>query len=470
MVDFLCDLAGDDAVVVWASRVVHPATAGAESTAKANAALILQRRGIIVQAVNYAGADLRGKDLSTHDFTGADLTAADLSGAVLPRRLGGATLHRAQLVAARCDGADLTGADLREADLSQARLIGADLRAARLAGAVLDRAVLVGAELDPWGLTGAAGTFGTALPGSPAQVQLGSSSPISALAAIHGGDILATGHADGTVRVWDPATGARCAPWKATPTGSKRWRWTRRAAGWPPPAPMAWCGCGIRPPVPAAHPGRPHRQGLSVGGGPGGPLAGLRRHDGMVRLWDPATGARCAPWKATPAGSRRWRWTRRAAGWPPPATMGWCGCGTPPPGPRCAPWKATPTGSGRWPSTRRAAGWPPPATMGWCGCGTPPPGPRCAPWKATPAGSGRWPPTRRAAGWPRPARWHGAGVGSGHRCAAAHPGRPHRTGPSVGGGPGGPLAGLGRRRWHGAGVGSGHRCPLRTLEGHTGWV
>ncbi|MGH3834315.1 MAG: NACHT domain-containing protein, partial [Pseudonocardiaceae bacterium] len=207
MVDFLCDLAGDDTVVSWASQVARSAT-GAASTAKANAALILQRRGITVQAANYAGADLRGKDLSTHDFTGADLTAADLSGAVLPRALRGAILHRAQLVAARLDGADLTGADLREADLSRARLIGADLRAARLAGARLDRAVLVGADLDPWGLTGTASTFGTASPGSSTQVQIESTAPSGAVAAIHGGDILATGDNDGTVRLWDPGTGA----------------------------------------------------------------------------------------------------------------------------------------------------------------------------------------------------------------------------------------------------------------------
>jgi uncharacterized protein YjbI with pentapeptide repeats len=54
---------------------------------KANPVLILQRRGIAVQAVNYAGANLRGWDLSTQDLTGAELSAADLSGAVLPRTL-----------------------------------------------------------------------------------------------------------------------------------------------------------------------------------------------------------------------------------------------------------------------------------------------------------------------------------------------------------------------------------------------
>ncbi len=277
MVDFLCDLAGDDAVVSWASRVARSAT-GAESTAKANAALILQRRGITVQAVNYAGADLRGQDLSTQDLTGADLSAADLSGAVLPRALRGAILRRAQLVAARLDGADLTGADLREADLSQARLIGADLQRARLTGAQLDRAVLVGATLDPGALDGAASTFGTAFPSAPAQVQLGSTSPISAVAAIHSGDILATGHNDGTVRLWDPATGAALRhparpprPGLGAGGGPERWlaglsrQRPRRAA----------VGPGHR--GSPAHPARPPRRGPGAGGGPERWLAGLSR-------------------------------------------------------------------------------------------------------------------------------------------------------------------------------------------------
>ncbi len=291
MVDFLCDLAGDDTVVSWASRVARSAT-GAEPTAKANAALILQRRGITVQAVNYAGADLRGRDLSTHDFTGADLTAADLSGAVLPRAMRGATLHRAQLIAARLDGADLTGADLREADLSRARLIGADLRAARLAGARLDRAVLVGAILDSGALTGTASTFGTASPGSLAQVQLESTSPIGAIATIHGGDILATSHDDGTVRLWDPTTGTalrtldghtgRVWALTADPNGS----WLASAGDdrgvrlWDPTT-----GTALR--TLDGHTGRVWALAADAKNG----WLASASADGVVRLWHPGTGA-----------------------------------------------------------------------------------------------------------------------------------------------------------------------------------
>ncbi|MGH3900563.1 MAG: pentapeptide repeat-containing protein, partial [Pseudonocardiaceae bacterium] len=291
MVDFLCDLADDDAVVSWASRVARSAT-GAKSTAKANAALILQRRGITVQAVNYAGADLRGRDLSTHDFTGADLTAADLSGAVLPRALRGATLHRAQLVAAQLDGADLTGADLREADLSQARLIGADLREACLTGARLDRAVLVGADLDPGGLTEAASTFGTASPNSPAQVQLGSTAPIGAIATIHGGDILATGHDDGTVRLWDPGTGAALRTLEGH-TGGVRALAADPNSGWLASAGAdgvvrLWDpGTGAALRTLEAHPSMVWALAVDPHGG----WLASAGDDGVVRLWDPGTGA-----------------------------------------------------------------------------------------------------------------------------------------------------------------------------------
>ncbi|HEX2299150.1 MAG TPA: pentapeptide repeat-containing protein, partial [Pseudonocardiaceae bacterium] len=246
MVDFLCDLAGDEPVVRWARQVAR--APNGHSQAKANAALVLQRRGVVERAANYVQADLRGRDLSTHDLTGADLTGADLSGATLPRRLRGATLHGARLVAARLDGADLREADLRDADLSQARLIGADLRDARLAGARLDRAVLVGATLDTGALAETGSRFGIASPGVRAEAQLGAASPVHAVATMRG-SILATGHEDGTIRIWDPATG--------TPLRTLR-----------------------------GHTGLV----LALAAGPDGHWLASAGENDTIRIWDPATG------------------------------------------------------------------------------------------------------------------------------------------------------------------------------------
>jgi len=245
-VDFLCDLAGNDAVIAWASRVVR---GEAESVAKANAARVLQRRSVAVAAVDYAGADLAGQDLSAQDFSAANLRDTDLSGAVLPQRMRGANLCGARLVAARLDHADLTGADLRDADLRRARLIGANLRTARLDGARLDRAVLVGADLGPDSLRGSASTFGAAFDGVSAQAQLGTDSAVLALASLADGDLLATGHIDGSVRLWDPVTGGAV----RTLTGHTG---------------------GVR--------------ALAVD--PQGRWLASGSDDGSVRLWDPATG------------------------------------------------------------------------------------------------------------------------------------------------------------------------------------
>ena len=97
-----------------------------------------------------------------------------------------------------------------------------------MTGARLDRAVLVGATLDPGALATTASTFGTAVPGSPAQVQMGHASTVNAVAAAPGG-LLATGHADGAVRLWDPDRA-----WlrhSLTPCGR---RWSTLPTGKPP--------------------------------------------------------------------------------------------------------------------------------------------------------------------------------------------------------------------------------------------
>ncbi len=290
MVNFLCDLAGDEAVVSWASRIVQ-SSAGAESAAKANAALILQQRGIVVRAMNYRGEDLRGRDLSNQDLTAADLSAADLSGAVLPRALRGANIRHARLVAARLDGSDLTDADLRDTDLTRAQLIGADLRRAKLTGARLDRAVLVGAALDPRALATAASTFGTAFSTWRAQPQIGPASIGYAVTIVPGG-ILATGHGDGTVRLWDSDTGA---PLRTVAGHTDR---VRALAVGPAGEWLASAGddnvVRLWNPVTlvALRALRGHTEWVrALAIDPAGSWLASAGGDGTVRLWDPITGA-----------------------------------------------------------------------------------------------------------------------------------------------------------------------------------
>ena len=165
--------------------------------------------------------------------------------------------------------------------------------------------------------------------------------PGDAVARSPDGTRLASASDDGTVRIWDPATGEQ-----------------------------------LQPPSPATPTG--------YGGGvaPDGTRLASAGSDGTVRVWDPATGEPTAhPHRPHRHGDRRWRVTRRhppgqrqhgrhvRSGTPPPATR--------PPSP------ATPAGYGRW-RHPTAPGSPAPATTARCGSGTPPPASN-PPSPATPA-------------------------------------------------------------------------------------
>ena len=64
------------------------------------------------------------------------------------------------------------------------------------------------------------------------------------------GKTLASGSGDGTVRLWDVATGRPIGhPSPATPARSARWRSARTARPWPAAAPMTRSGCGTWPPA-----------------------------------------------------------------------------------------------------------------------------------------------------------------------------------------------------------------------------
>ena len=77
----------------------------------------------------------------------------------------------------------------------------------------------------------------------------GHTGQVAAVAVAPDGSWLASGGRDGTVRIWDAATGQQRAVLKATPAGWRRWRWRRMAAGWPPAAGTGRCGSGMRPPA-----------------------------------------------------------------------------------------------------------------------------------------------------------------------------------------------------------------------------
>jgi WD40 repeat protein/3',5'-cyclic AMP phosphodiesterase CpdA len=208
MADFFCSLAGEQAEP-WAQGVLGAVDFTSGDVAQENALLVLKRLGTDARAaVQLAGEDLRGKDFSGQSLIGANFAGANLGEAQFIRTdLTRADLEGARLVRADLTSAKLVGVKLDDAVATGARLLGTDLQDVSLARTSFRRAKMVGAKLQPNALSNC-DTFGAALPDSREIVPMISSrSSFNSLALNSDGDLLASGHNDGSVRLWDVVAG-----------------------------------------------------------------------------------------------------------------------------------------------------------------------------------------------------------------------------------------------------------------------
>jgi len=297
-VDFLCDIADTRAVRAWADAGLARANGSGPLAANARA---VRARLDAPATSDMRGASLRGADLSYRDLAEVDLTGADLTNAnLVEANLTGAELRDAVLDGARLDRARLVSSDLSGADLTRARLRRTDLTGAVVTGSRWTRAALidvrgvpdapelasaavapgspVGTELAPatigvrHGFHAGLGRLPQALAYGPdgGTLAIGgddggvlvcgtvSGRPLRTLqghtgrvfAVVHGRDVLVTGSSDGTVRLWDPATGQV----RHVLSGHSEWAWP-------------------------------------VVLGPAQDVVATGDAEGTVRLWDVATGA-----------------------------------------------------------------------------------------------------------------------------------------------------------------------------------
>lgn len=134
MAAFFRDLAGPDAVAKWALDTAGPA---ASDSARKNA------QAVISEAVGQENSpDLSGSTALRQDLSGLDLRTTDLNG----RDLRNANLHRCNLRGMRLHDVNLEHADLTEADFTGALLTGGSLRTAWLTGSKWDYAAILGTE------------------------------------------------------------------------------------------------------------------------------------------------------------------------------------------------------------------------------------------------------------------------------------------------------------------------------------
>jgi WD40 repeat protein/3',5'-cyclic AMP phosphodiesterase CpdA len=201
MVDLLRQRLGDHALARWAEACLASSTGRAAE----NAREVLHRLNReAAERADHRDQDLRGQELGGQSLRHALLDRANLTGArLVGRDLTGASLVGAQLAYADFTDAYLQDADLRDANLKFACFHRADLRGAQFDGARLTGASFLGARdapaLDAAHAMGVARTAPPAVEAMYARTSWGG----CRLAISRDGTVLASGHGDGTVCLWD---------------------------------------------------------------------------------------------------------------------------------------------------------------------------------------------------------------------------------------------------------------------------
>ncbi|HZF47607.1 MAG TPA: pentapeptide repeat-containing protein [Polyangiaceae bacterium] len=259
--------------------------------------------GADLRGVSLVGEALAGVRLLRARLEGADLSGADLAGA----DLAGADLAGARLQGVRFGRAVLKGANLRGADLTMAEGDGCDVSGSDLAEAVLRQSVWTGCRWTKARLSRADGTawVATGLPAEAGEA-LRSGSLEAAIAGGHAGFVfsiswspdrtrIASGGWDGTVRLWDRASGKELARLAGHKGGVRAVAWEgpgrRLASGGEDGTVRLWDGAsGQELARLEGHEGRVYAvawEGMGRRLASGG-------EDGTVRLWDGASGEELA--------------------------------------------------------------------------------------------------------------------------------------------------------------------------------
>ena len=255
--------------------------------------------------------------------------------------------------------------------------------------------------------------------GTPLQTGSGPSGGVQAVAFSPDGKLLASADGDGTVRLWNPATGQPVgAPLHASARNGVR------AVAFSPDGKLlasADADGTVRLWNPAT--GQPVGTPLQTGSGPAGGVYGVAFSpdgkllasaggDSAVRLWDPVTGRARSAVRSRPdrRPERRVRGgvqPQTARCWPAPTQTAPYGYGTRPPAAPSAPPSRPPAPKAAcsgWRSAPAARCWPAPTATAPCGCGIPSPAtPSAHPSRPAPWTSWvRWRSALTANCWPAP--------------------------------------------------------------------